>query len=100
MNLQSVTKQLESQKDTLQSFGLTRIGIFGSVSRKDALPSSDIDLLLDFDPAKKTYKNFLKSTTLLESLFHQPVDVVTAQSLSPYIQPHILKDISYVQISN
>jgi len=100
MTLQSVTQTLTAQKDELRGFGLRRIGIFGSTARGESSVSSDIDLLLDFDPAKKTYKNFIASTTFLEQLFNRPVDAVTPQALSPYIKPHIEKDITYVQISN
>lgn len=100
MSLQSITKILLDQKEQLRRFGLTRIGIFGSTARGEEQITSDIDLLLDFDPTQKTYKNFFASTTLLETLFNRPVDVVTPQALSPYIKPHIEKDITYVQISN
>lgn len=100
MTLQSITQTLTAQKDSLQNFGLRRIGIFGSAARGESSVTSDIDLLLDFDPAQKTYKNFIGSTTFLEQLFHQPIDAVTLQALSPYIKPHIEKDVTYVQISN
>ena len=100
MTLRSVVQTLATQKASLQQFGLKRIGIFGSTARGESSVASDIDLLLDFDPAKKTYKNFIASTTFLEKLLQRPVDAVTPQALSPYIKPHIEKDITYVQISN
>lgn len=100
MTLQSITQILESQKNQLQAFGLRKIGIFGSTVRGEESTTSDIDLLLDFDPSQKTYKNFFASTTFLENLFHRSIDAVTPQALSPYIKPHIEKDITYVQISN
>ncbi|MEK7129613.1 MAG: nucleotidyltransferase family protein [Patescibacteria group bacterium] len=100
MTLQSITQTLLAQKHKLQAFGLRRIGVFGSVAREESSIASDIDLLLDFDPAKKTYKNFFASTTFLENLLNRPIDAVTPQALSPYIKPHIEKDITYVEISN
>lgn len=100
MTLQTITQTLTAQKAKLQQFGLRRIGIFGSMARGEATTTSDVDLLLDFDPAQKTYKNFIGSTTFLEQLLHQPIDAVTPQALSPYIKPHVDKDITYVQISN
>lgn len=100
MTLQSITQTLSDQKVTLQHFGLKRIGVFGSSARGEDLITSDIDLVLDFNPAQKTYKNFFASTTFLESLFKKPIDAVTLQALSPYIRPHVEKDITYVQISN
>lgn len=100
MTLQSITQTLSDQKINLKQFGLKRIGIFGSSARGEDTITSDIDLLLDFDPTQKTYKNFFASTTFLENLFKKPIDAVTPQALSPYIKPHIEKDITYVQISN
>ncbi len=100
MNLQSVTQILTAQKRQLQIFGLRRIGIFGSLARGQEQESSDIDLLLDFEPSQKTYKNFFAGISFLEQLFNRPVDAVTPQALSPYLKPHIDKDITYVQISN
>lgn len=100
MTLQSITQAISAQKDQLRRFGLRRIGIFGSTARSEASVSSDIDLLLDFDPTQKTYKNFFASTTFLEQLFNRRIDVVTPQALSPYIKPHVEKDITYVEISN
>jgi len=100
MTLQSLTQILSTQKDQLQRFGIRRIGIFGSTARGEESAASDIDLILDFEPTKKTYKNFFASTVFLESLLHRSIDAVTPQSLSPYIKPHIDKDITYVQISN
>ena len=32
----------------------------------------------------------------LEDLFNRKVDLITLQSLSPYIGPHILKSVEYV----
>jgi predicted nucleotidyltransferase len=56
MTLQSITEILDAQKSQLKIFGLRRIGIFGSTARNEASATSDIDLLLDFDPAKKHIK--------------------------------------------
>lgn len=100
MTLLSITQSISAQKQKLQTFGLRRIGVFGSIAREESTPTSDIDLLLDFDPTKKTYKKFFASTVFLEHLLKRPIDAVTPQALSPYIKPHIEKDITYVQISN
>lgn len=100
MNVQQISTVLEQNKSNLASYGLRRVGIFGSTARGEASASSDIDLLLDFDPRQKTYRNYYASTTLLESLLNRPVDAVTPQALSPRIKPFIDRDITYVQITN
>ena len=100
MNILQISTVLEQNKSNLASYGLRRVGIFGSTARGEADAKSDIDLLLDFDPRQKTYRNFYASTTLLETLLSRPVDAVTPQALSPRIKPYIDRDITYVQITN
>lgn len=100
MNLSDVQSILNSHKEELARLGLRRVGIFGSTYRGEATEASDIDLLLEFDPQKKTYQNFFKSTMRLESLLACPVDAVTPEGLSPYIGPRIKDSVTYVQISS
>lgn len=100
MNLAAVQNTISAHKDELRAFGIRRVGIFGSTTMGTATAKSDIDLLLDFDPQKKTYRNFLGGTTLLESIFNRPVDTVTPQALSPHIKPSVERELTYVQISD
>lgn len=100
MNLTDTKKAIETQKQQLRALGLKRIGIFGSSARGEQNPSSDVDVILDFDRTKKTYQNFIRSTFLLEKLFGRTVDALTPQGLSPYIKPYIDRDITYVQIAD
>lgn len=83
----------------MQAFGVARIGLFGSAVRGESTAKSDIDLLVEFLPGKKTYKNFFASSEYLEKVFDRPVDLVTPQALSPYMKSRIDSEISYVQIS-
>ena len=99
MDIQHLRSLLEQQKDQLRDYGLRRVGIFGSQVRGEGTKTSDIDVLLDFDPKQKTYRNFYASTTFLERLFDRPVDAVTPQGLSPYIKPYIERETTYVQIT-
>ncbi len=100
MSLQSVRDTIILHKDELREFGIRQIGIFGSLVSGTTTSDSDIDLLLDFEPQKKTYRNFYNGTELLESLPKRPIDAVTPQSLSPHIKPYIDREITYVQIAN
>lgn len=99
MSGQTILDQIASHKDKLRKLGVTRVGVFGSAIRGDARKTSDIDLLVEYDSSKKTYRNFFGTATFMEELLGQPVDLVTPQSLSPYIKPHILKEVRYVEIA-
>lgn len=100
INSQLIIEQIVKQKNVLRTLGVVRMGIFGSVVHGNMTDSSDVDVLVEYNPAQKTYRNFYNTSTLLESVFKRPVDLVTVGSISPYIKPHILKDIHYVQIAD
>lgn len=97
--INQIFKHILEHKKSIKRYGIKRIGIFGSIARGDTKPSSDIDLLVEFDPQQKTYKNFIASSELLERVLNRQIDLVTPQALSPYIKPYIDKEIKYVQIS-
>lgn len=87
------------EKD-LRSFGVKKIGIFGSVARGEDTKESDVDVLVQFEIGKKSFKNFLVVVELLEKELGGEVELVTTESLSPYIGPFILKEVQYAPITS
>ncbi len=96
----TIVAGLRKSRRQLLSYGVRSIGLFGSFARGQARPESDIDLLVEFDPDKKTFDNFIDTCFLLEDLFGRKVELVTKESLSIYISPYILKEVEYVPLSN
>ena len=81
----------------MAQFGIRDIGLFGSYVRGEQSKNSDIDILLDFEPDKETYDNYMAVYDLLEQLFkNEKVEIVTKNGLSPYIGTKILNEILYV----
>jgi predicted nucleotidyltransferase len=95
-NKQEVIAAIADAGNTLERFGVRSVGLFGSFLRDEAQDDSDVDLLVDFFPDKKNFDNFMDLAFYLENLLGREVEVVTPQSLSKYIGPHILKEIEYV----
>jgi uncharacterized protein len=93
---QQVISLLEQNQGELRRLGVSRCGLFGSFVRDDMDVSSDVDILVEFQPGMKTFNNFMDLCFFLEDIFKREVDLVTAESLSPYIGPHILKEVEYV----
>jgi hypothetical protein len=87
-----VIARLVSAKSRILRLGIRRLALFGSFARDEAAPDSDVDILVEFDPSRKTYDNFLELSELLEELLQRPVEVITIESLSPYIGPHIIAE--------
>jgi len=83
-------------KPQLTSFGVNKIGLFGSYVRNEQQPQSDIDFLVDFEPEKETFDNFMNLYNYLEELFvNEKIEIVTINGLSPYIGKYILNEVSY-----
>lgn len=88
---------IDAKKHEISQLGITRVGLFGSFSRGDQTQESDIDLLIEFDKAKKNYHNYMGFVKLAENLFGRDVEVITPESLSPYIAPYVKKEVKYVK---
>src|SRR5580698_7382250 len=98
LNRDIIFQMLADNEQHLIAFGVMQIGLFGSYVRNEATSGSDIDLLVDIQQDKKTFQNFLSLNYFLEDLFGRKVELVTKQSLSPYIGPKILKTVEYVSL--
>ena len=86
---------LHKHQPDLQSLGVKRYGLFGSFVQGRQNPQSDIDILVEFETGKKTFDNFMHLAFFLEEILGRHVDLVTPESLSPYIGPHILREVEY-----
>jgi len=60
---------IRTHKPQLATLGVSRIGLFGSYVRNEQQPQSDIDILVDFEPEKETFDNFMNLHYYLEELF-------------------------------
>lgn len=87
---------LLQHKDTIKSYGVNKIGLFGSFIKGSQNAESDVDLLVEFLPDKKNFRNFINLAFFLEDMLNRKVEIVTAESLSPYLKPYILKEVEYV----
>lgn len=94
---ENIIKTLKSNKPKLTNLGIRRVGLFGSYIRGEQSNESDIDLLIDFEPEKENFDNFMSVCDLFEKIFkNEKIEVVTKNGLSPYIGPEILKEVQYV----
>ena len=96
---QDVLDALRQNRFRLRALGVSRIGLFGSFVRDEQRPESDIDLLVEFEPNKKSFDVFMELSFFLEDLLQHHIELVTRESLSPYIGPHILKEVEYAALA-
>lgn len=94
---ENILKTLKSNKLKFSKLGIRNVGLFGSYIRNEQSSDSDIDLLIDFEPEKENFDNFMAVYDLFETIFkNEKLEVVTKNGLSPYIGPKILSEVHYV----
>jgi predicted nucleotidyltransferase len=89
-------RQLQTVESEIRRLGVRRLALFGSVLRNEAHPDSDVDVLVEFTSTEKTFDRFMALVDLLETTLERQVEVVTTESLSPFIGPHILAEATDV----
>ena len=57
MRKNEILRVLRENKRKIKKFGVKRIGIFGSFVRDKAGGKSDIDVVVEFEKGKATFKN-------------------------------------------
>jgi uncharacterized protein len=98
-NKEEIKARLIEGRAQIQEYGVSRVGLFGSFVRDEQREDSDVDLLVEFMPDKKTYRNFHGFAEYSEALLGRRVEVLTPKGVSRFLMPYIEKEIEYVQIS-
>jgi predicted nucleotidyltransferase len=94
-----VLETLHANGARIRALGVRRVGLFGSFLRGEVEPGSDVDLLVEFEPGRKTFDGFVALSHLFEEILQRDVELVTPESLSPHIGPHILAEVQYVSFA-
>jgi uncharacterized protein len=97
---QDILALISQYQNELKSLGVHRLGLFGSFVREEAHAHSDVDLIIEFVRGQKTFDNYMQVSLLLEETLQRPVELVTLESLSPYIAPGVLQEAEYVILSH
>jgi predicted nucleotidyltransferase len=72
--------------------GAYNVRVFGSVARGTANAESDIDFLVDYDPATRSAWFPMGLLQDLETLLQRKVDVATPAMLKPQIRERVLRE--------
>jgi len=91
-NLSEIIEILRDHREELKKkYKIEEIKIFGSYVRGEQKESSDIDLIVKFREIP-TLIEFVRIQEELERILGIKVDLLTEESISPFIKPYI-KDI-------
>jgi uncharacterized protein len=79
--------------DLCQHHSVRELSLFGSAARGEMGPASDIDVMVEFDPAARI--GILKFESLAESLdalAGRKIDLVTKRGLKPWVRHNVLNE--------
>jgi hypothetical protein len=91
MNNQVCNFSKQSIRELCRRYHVRELAIFGSALRLDFSETSDIDLLVEFEPeARVGFLTLSKMQRELSTIFHRPVDLVPKGGLKPKIRGEVL----------
>ncbi|MCS7283434.1 MAG: nucleotidyltransferase family protein [Anaerolineae bacterium] len=80
-----------------EKYGVRAIGIFGSCVRGEQTETSDVDVLVEFDPeARVSLLDFVQLEEHLTQLLGVQVDLVEGSALKPRISQRVFAEVVYV----
>ena len=92
-----VVATLKALEPELKQRGIASAAVFGSVVRGQAQSGSDVDVLIDIDPAAPfDLLDLVGVRNLLADRLGRPVDVVERQALKPRLRDGILAEAETV----
>ena|SRR5437870_1650748 len=74
---------------------IRRLALFGSVLRDDFGPTSDIDVLVEFEPGHIPGFAFIDIEDELAAMFGRKIDLHTPGSLSRYFRDRVVREAQY-----
>src|SRR6185436_2692761 len=94
--LESIVSTIKKLKpELIQKFGVSSIGLFGSVVRTDfSSAKSDIDIIVDF--SRPVGIEFIDLADILETTFKRKIDLISKKGIKSKYFREIEKDLFYV----
>lgn len=99
-NKQTIIQFIRRNREHICSFGVARIGLFGSFVRNEQRPDSDIDLLVEYAAGQASFKNLMHLAFFFEDSFHRKIELVTPSSLSTRLKQYVAQEVEYVAITD
>jgi uncharacterized protein len=96
MDRSKALETLRRSERALRERGVRHAALFGSVARGNHRPDSDLDIMIEIDPAARiTVFDYVELKEYIAGLFEESVDVVNREGLKSHIRPAALADAIY-----
>jgi uncharacterized protein len=95
LNLHEVLEILKKRKSEFRAaYGVTDIGVFGSLAREESTQESDVDVVVKMSKPDLFFMVHIKES--LEQDLHCPVDIVRfRERMNPFLKTRIEKEAVY-----
>lgn len=91
----SIEEIKEKITPILLDYGVKKASVFGSVSRGDEGPNSDVDLLVELGEDSMGMFKYMRFISTIEERLGRKVDLVTSGS-GRFLMPYIIKDLKTI----
>ena len=96
MNLKEIIRIISQSEIKIRSFGVRRLGIFGSFVKGTNTESSDVDIVVSFEDVPKIAKAYFGLKFYLEDLLNMEVDLCRDKDIRIELKDEIMKSVKYI----
>ena len=89
-----VTILTQLKPELTEKYHVSSIGLFGSAVRQDFSPTSDVDIIVDFN--RQVGVEFIDLANYIEKKLNLPVDLISRKGVKERYLKEIEHDIIYV----
>jgi len=86
----------EKVSPVFRAYGIKYASVFGSASRGEDRPESDIDFLVELGDRPMGMFRYMAFIEEIETRLGRKVDIVTKNNINKFLKPYILSDLKTV----
>ena len=92
MGRQDIIERIRTRAEAVRALGATALYIYGSRARDEERPDSDLDVFVDFDPARFSFVELIELEDMLSRELGLKVQLGTHDALHPLIKSKIERE--------
>ena len=91
INRKEIIRKIEENRKTIKSFGVSEIILIGSYARDEADEDSDIDFVVEFEPRRGLFDDYVHLTQFLRKLLKKDVEIGDKHLIREELRQSVLR---------